>query len=61
MEVVWHSLRALICRPQLALSQLGNLQVLLVCVVAVWAVLCKFKKRLLFREDTPFRTHNLRA
>ena len=54
-EVVWHSLRALICRPQLALSQPGSLQVLLVCVVGCMGCAGQVqKKECGFREDTPF-------
>ena len=54
-EVVWHNLRALICRPQLALSQPGSLQVLLVCVVRCMGCAVRSQeKTLVFREDTPF-------
>ena len=54
-KVVWHSLTALISRPQLALSQPGSLQGLLVCVVGCMDGLCRAssKKDGVFRESTP--------
>ena len=55
-EVAWHSLRALICRLQLALSQPGSLQVVLVCVVCCMGCAGQQVQKSLcvFREDTLF-------
>ena len=52
-EVVWHSLRALICRPQLALSQPGSLQVLLVCVVGCMGCAGQVQKKSWVRRKHP--------
>ena len=52
-EVVWHSLRALICRPQLALSQSGSRQVLWVCVVSCMGCAGQVRKKKLGSKKTP--------
>ena len=54
-EVVWHSLRALILRPQLALSQQGSLQGLLVCVVGCMGCAGQVQEKGVYsRETAPF-------
>ena len=60
-EVVWHSLRALICRPQLALSQPGSRQVLWVCVVSCMGCAVKVRKKKLGSEKTPPLRRNIRG
>ena len=60
-EVVWHSLRALICRPQLALSQPGSLQVLLVCVVGCIGCAVKVRKKKLCSKKTPPVSGSMRS
>ena len=53
-EVVWHSLRALISRPQLALSQPGSIQGLLfVCVVGCMSCAGQVQETTVYSEETP--------